>query len=418
MDHVIYSKDCIFDTDCNITGINNNAIICGPSGSGKTMSITEPYILESFNRSLVITVTKKRIVNKYTPLLKKRGYLVQDLDLANPQNGNIGFDPLKQICSYQDITFLADSIVKADPKKNKSNSDPYWDQGASSLLCALISYVLMTYKNPSFTDVLDMLIRLKFTDRGSQVSTSYDSDFEYLEALDPTCFAVSCWKSFSMLPVKTAGCIYSTLQTTVDNIFTPQIKKMMKMKKQIDIERIGCQKSVLFITTSPVNSALHFFVNMLYGHIFRQLFEFAETLPSGVLPIPVQIIADDFATGAKILNFADITSIVREKNIGFVLLAQSESQISGIYGSDDATTIINNCDTYVYMGGNDLKTAQNVSLKLNVPLDEVLYMPIGQEIVFRRGQRPMITERYDIMQDKVYQQVTSEYEKKICIDAR
>ena len=70
------------------------------------------------------------------------------------------------------------------------------------------------------------------------------------------------------------------------------------------------------------------------------------------------------------------------------------------------------------MGSNDLKTAQNVSLKLNVPLDEVLYMPIGQEIVFRRGQRPMITERYDIMQDKVYQQVTSEYEKTICIDTR
>ena len=127
----------------------------------------------------------------------------------------------------------------------------------------------------------------------------------------------------------------------------------------------------------------------------------------------MQLIADDFATGAKILNFADITSIVREKNIGFTLLTQSESQISGIYGTDDATTIINNCDTYVYLGGNDLKTAQNVSLRLNVPLDEVLYMPVGQEIVFRRGQRPIITERYDVLNNRIYQQVTAAYKKQI-----
>ena len=36
-------------------------------------------------------------------------------------------------------------------------------------------------------------------------------------------------------------------------------------------------------------------------------------------------------------------------------------------------------------------------------LDEILYMPIGQEILFRRGQRPIHTTRYDIMQDKLYQ---------------
>ena len=413
MDKMIYGKNCIYDTNCSITGVNNNALICGPSGSGKTMSITEPCILESFNRSLVVTVTKKRIVNKYTPLLKKRGYSIQDLDFVDPLRGNIGFDPLKQLCSYQDITFLADSIVNADPKKGKSTSDPYWDQGASSLLCALIGYVLIAYENPSFTDVLDMLTKLKFTESGGQISTSYDRKFEFLESQDPTCFAVSCWKSFAMLPAKTAGCIYSTLQTTVDNIFTPQIKKMMKMENQVDIESLGTERSVLFITTSPVNHAIHYVVNMFYGQVFRQLFEFAETQKSGALPIPVQLIADDFATGAKILNFADITSIVREKNIGFTLLTQSESQISGIYGTDDATTIINNCDTYVYLGGNDLKTAQNVSLRLNVPLDEVLYMPVGQEIVFRRGQRPIITERYDVLNNRIYQQVTAAYKKQI-----
>ena len=61
----------------------------------------------------------------------------------------------------------------------------------------------------------------------------------------------------------------------------------------------------------------------------------------------------------------------------------------------------------------DLKTAQNISLRLNVPLDEVLYMPLGQEILFRRGQKPIITQRYNILENKLYKKVTAQYEKQL-----
>ena len=71
----------------------------------------------------------------------------------------------------------------------------------------------------------------------------------------------------------------------------------------------------------------------------------------------------------------------------------------------------NNCDSYIYLGGMDIKTAQNISLRLNVPIDEVLYMPIGQEILFRRGQRPIITRRYDIQKDELYKRITNDYNR-------
>lgn len=87
-----------------------------------------------------------------------------------------------------------------------------------------------------------------------------------------------------------------------------------------------------------------------------------------------------------------------------------------MYGYQQATTIINNCDTYVYMGGMDLKTCQNISLRLNTPLDEVLYMPIGQVDIFRRGQKPIVTTRYAIEQDALYQSITRQYEQRIASD--
>ena len=299
----------------------------------------------------------------------------------------------------------------SNPKKDKSHADPFWDDAATSLLSALIAYVLITKDDHTLVDVLDMLDHLTFRESCGQIETNYDSQFEYLESKDASCFAVTCWKSFRQNPIKTASCIFSTLNSTVDTIFSPEIRKTMTMDKKVDFEKLASSKTILFVTTSPVNSALHCFVNMFYGHVFKQLFEFAESLPDGKLPLPVDVLCDDFATGSRILDFAEYISIFREKKISVTLLLQSESQLESMYGSEDATTIINNCDTYIYMGGMDLQTAKNMSLRIDAPLNEVLYMPLGQEILIRRGQRPIVTKRYSIQENELYKKVFHSYQR-------
>ena len=62
---------------------------------------------------------------------------------------------------------------------------------------------------------------------------------------------------------------------------------------------------------------------------------------------------------------------------------------------------------------NELLVPENGLIALNVPLDEVLYMPIGQEILFRRGQRPIVTRRYDINKNPLYKQITEQYEQSL-----
>lgn len=417
-EHVILGENCVYSTDCERTGLNNNVIVCGGSGSGKTLSISEPRLLETKETSLIATVTKRRIATKYKWLFKKRGYEILDLNFANPLDSNCAYDPLRYVQSCSDITFLAKSIVKADPQKDKSTADPYWDEAAISLLSAEISYILMTKEDPVFSDVLDFHDQIVLGEGSGTISTSLDSKFESLARRDPGCFAISCWKSFKNLPIKTAGCVFGTLNTTIDTIFSPELRKMMALRKTVDFESLASRKTVLFVTTSAVNPSLHCFVNMFYAQAFKQLFEFAEAQPDGTLPVPVHVLCDDFATGSCILNFPEYISIFREKKISVTLLLQSESQLEQMYGTGNATTIINNCDSYIYMGGMDLKTAQSVSLRLNAPLDEVLYMPIGQEVVFRRGQRPIVTSRYNIRGNKLYQRVTEEYEKMLAAKER
>lgn len=409
MDRMILGENAIYSTDCSETGLNNNVLVCGSSGCGKTMSIFEPRLLETFHSSLIAAVTKRRVVEKYKPVFEQRGYLVEDLNFIDPAESNVAYDPLQYICSYADITFLAESIVKADPRKDKSSADPYWDDAAISLLSAEIAYTIMTKDDSTFADVLDLHNELDFRESGSQITTSLDGRFAYLADTAPNSFAVSCWKSFHQLPFKTASCIFGTLNTTIDTIFSPELRKMIAMEKKVDFEELANRKTVLFVSTSAVNPALHCFANMFYAQAFKTLFEYAEGLPGGRLPNPVHMLCDDFATGSRILNFPEYISIFREKQISVTLLVQSESQLESMYGSEDATTIINNCDTYLYMGGMDLKTGRSISERLNAPLEEVLYMPIGQEYVFRRGQRPIRTTRYDILRNEQYNEITKRY---------
>lgn len=412
-DRVILGEGCIYSADSSETGLNNNVLVCGSSGCGKTMSVSEPRLLETRESSVIATVTKRRIINKYKELFLQRGYDVQDLDFVNPERGNIGYDPLRFVRNCQDITFLAESIVKANPRKDNSTADPYWDEAAVSLLSAEIAYVLMLDEDATFADVLEMHDGMDFKERNSRIETSYDSRFERLEKEDPGSFAVSCWKSFHLLPIKTASCVFGTLNTTIDTIFAPQLREMMAMKNKVDFEKLASRKTILFITSSPVNPALNCFINMFYGHVFKQLFEFAEDRPDGTLPLPVHVLCDDFATGSRILNFAEYISIFREKKISVTLLVQSESQLESMYGPSDTTTIINNCDSYLYMGGMDLMTARNISQRLNAPLDEILYMPLGQEVLFRRGQRPVVTRRYNVREHDTYRRITETYEKEV-----
>jgi len=411
-DRMILGEGVSYSTDSKETGLNNNVLVCGGSGSGKTMSIAEPRILDAQETSQVITVTKRRLVKKYKPLLKKRGYNVLELNFVHPLESDLAFDPLAYVRTASDVTFLAKSLVEADPQKKNSNMDPYWDSAAVSLLSAEIAYTTMTMENPTFADVLALHDSLEFSSKpGDGIVTSLDRKFEELDRAHPNCFAVVCWRSFRQLPVKTAGCVYGVLNAVIDTVFTKDLRSMMQEKPNIDIPAIGQEKTVVFISTSAVNPALHSFVNMFYAQLFKQLFEVAEELPDGILPVPVHVLCDDFATGGRVLNFPEYISIFREKRISVTLLLQSESQLRSMYGEEDTVTIINNCDTYLYMGGMDISTCRAVSERLNQPLEDVLYMPIGQVFIFRRGQRPIITKRYNILDNELYVRLTAAFEE-------
>ncbi len=76
-------------------------------------------------------------------------------------------------------------------------------------------------------------------------------------------------------------------------------------------------------------------------------------------------------------------------------MIQAESQLKAGYG-EDGKTIIGNCDTYVYLGGNDVETARAVSQRCDIPLKRILNMPVGTTWIFRRGDEPVNGRIFDL----------------------
>ena len=163
----------------------------------------------------------------------------------------------------------------------------------------------------------------------------------------------------------------------------------MTEKDELDLGSIGLEKTAVFVIISDKDRSMDGFANIFYSQAMDELCRVADDeCEDGRLPIPVRFILDDFATNCKISDFPRMISSIRSRGISTMLILQSEAQLQNCYGPD-GRTVIANCDTYIYLGGNDLETAEAISRRCDVPLGKILYMPVGTNWIFRRGQKPV-----------------------------
>lgn len=405
------SPKCLASMDCGKTQLNNNVVVVGGSGAGKTCSVLYPMLLHLQYGNAVGIFTKhsqeqKLLANR----LKRCGYKIYTIDFSNPETSPFGYDPLSYCRNDDDVNDLVKNM--ADYDGGHGHSDRYWSDMAKGVISSVFRYVQRGdyIEGKNLYQALKLLDSLPLTTWDEDDSDcSHEGEFLYHEwpnmfACDPQAEAFWTANIFKNAD-NTKACIISSAQALIENLFTTSVRRMIAGKK-FNFHKLLQPKTILFVYTSPVNNSMEQFASLFYRQLFQQLFNLAEEQRNKKLPYPVYVLCDDFATGARIEDFPKLISIFREKGIAVTLLIQSESQLSSLYGEADATTIINNCDRYIYLGGMDLATCQNISVRINKPCNEILSMSLGKEYFFCRGQKPIQTERYNLFSDPLYLELT------------
>ena len=400
------------------TGVNANVAVYGATGSGKTTSITKAQLLHTKNESVVVALSKKSDVELFTSLLKRRGYEVDIIDFQSPYKSTVGYDPLIEVETRRDIAELSREIVYAGGEAS-FKSDPFWDEASVSLTNAMISAILERYEDaimcvdpeelqpelhPTLEDAADLLFELIFAEDGRSgfTASNLDAEMEALKQLDPFSYAARNFAALQKLAPRTVSCVLSTAKVAMDKVLSPAAVEVSRQLPKIDLSKLGKKKSALFILTTPTQASTSAFTSILYSRIFKALLDEAATKPNGELDVPVKLLLDDLACGDPVPNLGKNLSICRAAGISVEFFLQSKAQLRILYGEREAQIIIDNCDTQIFMSNNDLETAHELSLRLDVPLSEALNIPLAKEVVARRGSGATILPRYQTFEDPEY----------------
>lgn len=169
-----------------------------------------------------------------------------------------------------------------------------------------------------------------------------------------------------------------------------EAKHIFTSKDRFDIRSLGREKTVLFINVSDTDRTFDQLVNIFYTQALQLLCTEADSSPGGKLNVPVRIIMDDFAASARIPDFDKIISVIRSRDISVSLILQSMTQLESMYSHAQALTITNNCDHLLYLGSQDLETANFIGtiLKSDYRFFEITpEILIVQNIADKKSQR-------------------------------
>ena len=123
------------------------------------------------------------------------------------------------------------------------------------------------------------------------------------------------------------------------------------------VQRLPIERSV---RKSSSDKSYNFIIGLLYTQIFQELYYQADFNCGGRLPIHVTFMLDEFANVALPDDFCSLLSTMRSREISSIIIIQNFAQLKALF-KDTWETIPGNCDTFIYLGGNEQSTHKYVS---------------------------------------------------------
>lgn len=404
---------------------NLNVLVVGGSGAGKTRYYARPNIMQG-NCSFIITDPKAELLRSTGNLLKSKGYEVRVFDLINPE-ASMCYNPFRYIDDDKDVLRLISNLIKNTTPKGSHESDPFWTKAETALLQALMLYLIheAPEHEQTFAMILEMISSAEVREEDETFQSPLDLLFENLENRDPLNIAVKQYKVFKQAAGKTAKSILVSAGVRLAAFNLSQIAGLTCID-EMDLADLGEKKVALFCCIPDSDPSLNYLVGLLYTQAFQTLYQLADRKYGGRLPVHVHAVMDEWANISLPDDFEKLLSTMRSREISVSIIVQNIAQIKALY-KDAWESIIGNCDSLLYLGGNEASTHEYLSKALGketlatntygqskgrsgsystnwqqagrelLQPDEIRKLDNRYAILLLRGEAPMLDEKYDLM---------------------
>lgn len=404
---------------------NLNVLTVGGSGSGKTRFYAKPNVMQA-NTSFVILDPKGEILRDTGNLLKAKGYDIKVIDLINMDKSHC-YNPFVYLSNDNDVQKLVTNLFKNTTPKGSQTNDPFWDQAATMFLLAMAFYLI--YEAPAdeqnFPMVMDMIRFADVREDNDDYQSPLDELFNRLEVREPGHIALKYYRNYHSGSAKTLKSVQLTLVSRLEKFNLSSLASMTQTD-ELELYSLGEKKTAMFAVIPDNDSSFNFIIGMIYTQLFQQLYYQADYIHGGRLPVHVHFVMDEFANVALPDEFDKLLSTMRSREISVSIIIQNLAQLKALF-EKQWESIVGNCDEFLYLGGNEQSTHEYVSkflgketIDLNtygeskgqqrnfstnyqltgrelLTPDEVRMMDNKYALLFIRGERPIMDEKFDIL---------------------
>lgn len=396
--------------DSRKTQRNLNVLVIGSSGSGKSRYYVMPNLAQA-NTSFAITDPKGELLRQTGKTLEKEGYRIRCFNLIDFQESD-QFNPLAYFNPKQaevDCTVLTENFITNTNGQKPASGDGFWEKAERALLNALIAYVYFTDgEEGSLVDVVDMLAKMQASEEDENAESEIDLIFQTVNenitdhdldpegwgeeaetSLDGLRFAAAQYNTYLQGAGETKKSVIISLGVRMAPLHMAQMRHLLSADT-IGLDQIGTEKTALFLVIPDTHAAFNFVAAIFYEQLFETNLYLADHCETGRLKVPVQCFMDEFANIGKMPSFERKIAVMRSRGISTSIITQNYSQGKALY-KDDWETIVGNCDSLLFLGGNEKSTTEYISKVLGKQtiMSEETSQSKGRSGSFSQSQRKL-----------------------------
>lgn len=440
---------------------NDNVLVVGGPGTGKTRYYVKPNLLQ-LNANFFITDPKGTLIHDMGWVLEGAGYEIRTFDTID-FGRSMRFNPLAYVRDEAGILRFSRCLIANTTGDPDHKGDPYWEKAEQLVYTALAAYLVLHCEpedrnvnglltllsladardgDEGYLSPLDMLFKeLETGERyvpreapsasgGIRGFGEADAAWEWRKVAEPVPaddFALSSYREFRVAAGDTMKSILSSCNVRMKPFSIRGVRELTS-SDEMDFAHMGDEGSriAVFASMSDTDSTFDFLFALLMDTAINALCAAALEDHGGSLPRTVHFVFDEFANIGRIPDFERTITVTRSRNIAVSMVLQSLSQLKETYGENNAETIVNACDSLLYLGGKSNETNKQIcdmagkqtvanvtstdsrgsswSRTVNYGLAErdliqaaeVARMPRDKAIVLLNGQMPLMDRKYDL----------------------